>query len=951
MFRPPEAFVKNIRTLSTSTPEKSRKTTSTPSPPKQQKHSIILQQHHSRVNTPTINQNQQHNVDSDIPVIRIPLTRFSSKLNPTTIPFSSQIPLADVRITHYEHELNEALKTPTKLIKLSGDRNKTTVSAASVSPQAQSAVIAHSITSAITTPSKTAIEVAKLKAARDLRRAAAAETKLMQNRMLPSEKETSVYRTEIAQFREQYFGVLMRQAAESGKNYSAEGETLMDDETTLNSRIRVCVRKKPMSKKAIANKAYDVATTSIAQYPHSNIYIHEPKTRLDQSKFIETHKFLMDLSFDEHSTNEQVYLATGRPLVKSIFEGGMCTFFAYGQTGSGKTHTIFGTPTEPGIYSYICHDIFSQISQLTSSQSSTTQIPPKYHLRVSFFEIYGPKIKDLLAKQQQSNYSSNHIQLCEDKHGAVVLMNLHEEIVTDSASFMGLVNRGRGLRTTRATAANSESSRSHAIFQIRLMSGIVGTSLDALDGAGTNSYGVDSSSATKTPPMSLMNQQHGVLSLVDLAGSERGVDTNQVGSQCKRDKKTQSEAAEINKSLLSLKECIRSLYKRGIEGTDDCQHVPFRGSKLTHILRDSFLNKESRTVMVATISPGSNFVEHTLNTLRYADRVKELGRDPVEKDINCADAKNQKNSAFGVSIRKYQQWAPLPPANELLASLQNFSYSNNSANNSSQTDRTVHVQNQVNDIIESDNSAENRDFAELQHNRNLVSSLGVYGAESDTDEETDEKTENAQNTTLLGGYRENMEAFRNFTLLTQQLAPAVVEMTQDSEKIANHLNNEISQTGSENESYKDEYFYQDALSIESGSEKVEQEKDTKNTVEIGEEQDSERYEKIEGEGSQEFGPENELEEQKKELVIDSDSDAAEWRRYCGGSAARRERERRARGTSDEAVRMQEQFHQLETVLLERVRSGRIGLPAYFAQTRILLAERMQSLEQLCLHEK
>lgn len=103
--------------------------------------------------------------------------------------------------------------------------------------------------------------------------------------------------------------------------------------------------------------------------------------------------------------------------------------------------------------------------------------------------------------------------------------------------------------------------------------------------------------------------QVGRLSFIDLAGSERGADTYD------NDKRVRIEGADINKSLLALKECIRAL-------DGDARHVPFRGSKLTEVLRDSFIGEQARTVMIANISPSSSSVEHTLNTLRYADRVK-----------------------------------------------------------------------------------------------------------------------------------------------------------------------------------------------------------------------------------------------------------------------------------------------------------------------------------------
>lgn len=142
-----------------------------------------------------------------------------------------------------------------------------------------------------------------------------------------------------------------------------------------------------------------------------------------------------------------------------------------------------------------------------------------------------------------------------------------------------LIQIGNSARTSGQTSANSNSSRSHAVFQIIL----------------------------RTP----MGKVHGKFSLIDLAGNERGADTSSA------DRQTRMEGAEINKSLLALKECIRALGRKG-------GHLPFRVSKLTQVLRDSFIGEKSKTCMIAMISPGLSSCEHSLNTLRYADRVKEL---------------------------------------------------------------------------------------------------------------------------------------------------------------------------------------------------------------------------------------------------------------------------------------------------------------------------------------
>ena len=148
---------------------------------------------------------------------------------------------------------------------------------------------------------------------------------------------------------------------------------------------------------------------------------------------------------------------------------------------------------------------------------------------------------------------------------------------------MQVIGNGLQSRTSGVTGANADSSRSHAILQLQLKS--------AHD-----------------------QKAYGKMSFIDLAGSERGADT------IDQNKQTRLDGAEINKSLLALKECIRALDL-------EKKHLPFRGSKLTQVLKDSFTGN-SKTTMIANVSPASSCCEHTLNTLRYADRVKELKKDP-----------------------------------------------------------------------------------------------------------------------------------------------------------------------------------------------------------------------------------------------------------------------------------------------------------------------------------
>ncbi|XP_065770379.1 kinesin-like protein KIF2C isoform X2 [Muntiacus reevesi] len=346
-------------------------------------------------------------------------------------------------------------------------------------------------------------------------------------------------------------------------------------------RICVCVRKRPLNKQELAKKEIDV----ISVPSKCVLLVHEPKLKVDLTKYLENQAFCFDFAFDETTSNEVVYRFTARPLVQTIFEGGKATCFAYGQTGSGKTHTMGGDlygkaqNASKGIYAMASRDVF-----LLKNQPRYRKLDLEVY--VTFFEIYNGKLFDLLNKKAK-------LRVLEDGKQQVQVVGLQERLVSCADDVIKMIDIGSACRTSGQTFANSNSSRSHACFQILLR--------------------------TK-------GRVHGKFSLVDLAGNERGADTSSA------DRQTRMEGAEINKSLLALKECIRALGQNKA-------HTPFRESKLTQVLRDSFIGENSRTCMIAMISPGISSCEYTLNTLRYADRVKELsphsgpsGEQPIQME-------------------------------------------------------------------------------------------------------------------------------------------------------------------------------------------------------------------------------------------------------------------------------------------------------------------------------
>ncbi|EGG21537.1 SAM domain-containing protein [Cavenderia fasciculata] len=260
------------------------------------------------------------------------------------------------------------------------------------------------------------------------------------------------------------------------------------DMNEYGQRIRVCVRKRPLNKKETAKNEKDILESG----GKKELYVHEPKIKLDLTKYTEKHKFVFDEVFDENSNNYQVYLHTAYPLVDSIFHKGKATCFAYGQTGSGKTFTMIGNGD--GLYALAARDIFHRLE---------TYFKDQLEVHVSFFEIYGGKLFDLL-------HDRNKLACRENEKQNVVVVGLGERLVQNPEELMSAIDDGSKCRSTGSTGVNSDSSRSHAILQISLKN-------------------------IKTQKL------HGKFSFIDLAGSERGSDTYD------NDKQTRKEGADINK--------------------------------------------------------------------------------------------------------------------------------------------------------------------------------------------------------------------------------------------------------------------------------------------------------------------------------------------------------------------------------------------------------------------
>ena len=341
-----------------------------------------------------------------------------------------------------------------------------------------------------------------------------------------------------------------------GDIYSSEP----DPHTSIdNSKIFVIVRKRPLSKKEINNGEIDCISCL-----NPKVVVHECKIKIDGiTKYLEDHEFYYDNAFNENESTEEIYGYTIEPMINLVLKKGIVTCFAYGQTGSGKTFTM------KGIQNLAIESLFQESQKLKK----------KFEFFISFFEIYGGRLYDLLNNK-------NKLQVFDDSKGVTQIYGLQEIYAETQEDMKLIIDKANSIRTTHNTVTNETSSRSHAICNIVIRE------------KGSKEFGK--------------------LSLVDLAGSERAEET-QSNNRTRR-----AEGAEINKSLLALKECIRALQARKASGNNEI-HVPFRASKLTHVLRDSFVSKsdKSRIIMISCINPSFIHSNHSINTLRYSDRLKE----------------------------------------------------------------------------------------------------------------------------------------------------------------------------------------------------------------------------------------------------------------------------------------------------------------------------------------
>lgn len=388
--------------------------------------------------------------------------------------------------------------------------------------------------------------------------------------------------------------------------------------------IRVVTRVRPLSTKEINERA------------------KESVKAIESSKMIQVDKsreFYFDSVFGPSTTQKQVYDQTAGDMIRNnLFKGFNVTVLAYGQTGSGKTHTIFGgngnmisdkmNDEVDGVIPRAVHDVFHYMDQIPSGKK-------RMKVQMSYLEIYNEEARDLLSNDP----SPPDLQI-RDNGGDVIVQNLTYHSVSSPSEVAQLMAAAAEKRSTASTLMNAVSSRSHAICTLYV-----------------NIY-----------PL-LDDQEPGEeitakLTLVDLAGSERAKKTGAEGTRLK-------EGININKGLFVLGQVVSSLSELG-QNSASCEsgpiHVKYRDSKLTRLLQDS-LGGNSKTVMVACVSPADSNVDETVNTLRYAERTRNIKnsaiRNVVVASLSPAEAASLRRENQMLKLKLFQAEAKISSLSSL----------------------------------------------------------------------------------------------------------------------------------------------------------------------------------------------------------------------------------------------------------------------------------------------
>ncbi|XP_029428973.1 kinesin-like protein KIF21B isoform X2 [Rhinatrema bivittatum] len=360
----------------------------------------------------------------------------------------------------------------------------------------------------------------------------------------------------------------------------------------------------------------------------------EPQVLLGKDK-----AFTYDFVFDLDTWQEQIYTTCVLKLIEGCFEGYNATVLAYGQTGSGKTYTM-GTgfdinmsAQEQGIIPRAIGHLFSGIEERKQRAREQGMPAPEFKVSAQFLELYNEEILDLFdsTREPDCRHHKSNIKIHEDTNGRIYTSGVTSRLIGSEDELLQCLKQGALSRTTASTQMNVQSSRSHAIFTIHLWQMRVCTQAHP---ASSEMNGLPEGSQPATEYETLTAKFH----FVDLAGSERLKRTGATGERAK-------EGISINCGLLALGNVISALGDQSRKVI----HVPYRDSKLTRLLQDS-LGGNSQTLMIACISPSDRDFMETLNTLKYANRARNI----KNKVVVNQDKTSQQISALRAEIARLQ---------------------------------------------------------------------------------------------------------------------------------------------------------------------------------------------------------------------------------------------------------------------------------------------------------
>lgn len=358
--------------------------------------------------------------------------------------------------------------------------------------------------------------------------------------------------------------------------------------------------------------------------------------------------FTFDKSFWSHdtksahySTQEGIYDSFASEFLDHNFEGYNTCIFAYGQTGSGKSYTMMGTPEQPGLIPRYCEDLFQRIKD--QPEENTT-----YNVHVSYLEIYKEHVRDLLVPRPTGGRPDelHYLKIRQSPEEGVYIQGLTDAPVKSHVDIQHLMELGDQNRTTASTKMNLTSSRSHAVFTI---------TLKQIQHSLTNDETIERTARMR---------------LVDLAGSERATKTEAKGERLKEGSKINQSLTTLGRVIAALADPRRQVLQSGGGGSGrnsprpgsshgrprsvHLEVVPYRDSVLTYLLKDS-LGGNSKTAMVACISPSASDYDETLSTLRYADQAKRI-RTKAHANIDAVNAaeRDAQISLMAETIRSLQ---------------------------------------------------------------------------------------------------------------------------------------------------------------------------------------------------------------------------------------------------------------------------------------------------------